>query len=269
MAGRLQQALHKGSYTSAVGRELQRISVAAMDQAGWLTYDAGFSQRARRWWLETCHLADLADIPEESVMARASLAKLAGEQPDGGPEAVELARLAAADAKGAATSSLVSLLAAREAIGHAQAGDASAATAAVARARQALDRGRGPDEPFWLAFYGPADLASHEAQVGILNRNGAQAEAGARAALDGVDAERYPRNHVLYTVRLGSVLTQRGRLDEAISVTRSAVAQVGQVRGSGRIVADLRRTVDRLGRQHYPPAKTFATAARRLLPAPA
>jgi hypothetical protein len=43
---------------------------------------------------------------------------------------------------------------------------------------------------------------------------------------------------------------------------------VDTVRGSGRIVSDVRRTVDLLGQQNYPPTRTFATAARRLLPAP-
>jgi hypothetical protein len=63
------------------------------------------------------------------------------------------------------------------------------------------------------------------------------------------------------------VLIRRGQLDEAIAVTSDAVQQVDSVRGSARIVARLNRTVDLLGQQDYPPAKMFATAARRLLPA--
>lgn len=66
-------------------------------------------------------------------------------------------------------------------------------------------------------------------------------------------------------MRLGTVLTRLGQLDEAIRVTRTAIQGVHAVRGSGRIVTDLRRTVDLLGKQNYPPAKNFATAARRLI----
>ncbi|MGQ0777620.1 MAG: hypothetical protein ACT4NY_24955 [Pseudonocardiales bacterium] len=161
--------------------------------------------------------------------------------------------------------SLLSLLAAREAIGHAQAGDASAATSALAQARHWLDQGRQPDEPFGMRFYGPADLAWHETQVGLFTRKGAAAENAARTAVESVDATAFPRNYLLYTVRLGSVLTQLKQLDEAISVTRTAIQGVHEVRGSGRIVADLRRTVELLGKQNYPPARTFATAARRLI----
>lgn len=54
--------------------------------------------------------------------------------------------------------------------------------------------------------------------------------------------------------------------DEAINVTSRAVHGVHTISGSGRTITDLRRTIDLLGRQKYPPAKSFATAAHRLLP---
>lgn len=265
MARRLQEALRNGSYSAEAGHELQRVTVATMGRAGWSAYDAGWAQQARRWWLETSHLADLVNVPDSKVSALAAMALQAGERPGGGPEAVELAQAATATAKEVAAPSLVSLLAAREAIGHAQSGDASAATSAIARARHWLDQGRQPDEPFGMRFYGPADLAWHETQVALLTRRGKAAESAARTAVDNVDATAFPRNHILYTVRLGTVLTHRRQLDEAISVTRTAIHGMHAVRGSGRIVADLRRTVDLLGKQNYPPAKTFATAARRLV----
>ena len=78
---------------------------------------------------------------------------------------------------------------------------------------------------------------------------------------------RLPRNHAIYTVRLGAVLTHLGQLDEAIAVTTSAVRNADLFSGSRRISADLRRTVDVLGQQPYAPARTFATAAQRLLAA--
>jgi hypothetical protein len=77
----------------------------------------------------------------------------------------------------------------------------------------------------------------------------------------------FPRNHVGYTVGLSSVLTQLGQFDEAISVTSDAIHGIQEIRGSGRTIAELRHTVDLLGQQKYEPAATFATVARRLLPA--
>lgn len=268
MARRLQDALGRGSYPPAVGRELQSITAAAMDQAGWLAYDAGWQDKARRWWLETCHFADTAEVPDVRVSALAAMALQASNAGDG-RETVDLIHAArkTATCDQSGNPLLLSLLAARQAIGHAQTGDRSAAASAIVQARQWLDRGRRGDEPFWLGFWGPADLAWHETRVALVTKQGKSAEVAARAALASVDATSFPRNRILYVAGLGSVLTQRGQLDEAISVTSQAVQTAHAVRGSGLALSNLRHVVDLLGQQKYPPAKAFATAARRLLPA--
>jgi transcriptional regulator with XRE-family HTH domain len=269
IALRLQDALRRGNYVSSVGRELQSVAAAAMEHAGWLAYDAGWQQKARHWWLETCHLAELADVPDARVTALASMALQASNTPGGGRETVDLihaARTAALQDQ-SPSPALLSLLAAREALGHAHTGDHVAAVSLVGQARQWLDHGQRGDEPFWLDFWGPADLAWHEARVALAGRKGRFAEEAVRAAIACVDASSFPRNHVVYTVGLSSVLTQLGQLDEAISVTSDAIQEVHDVRGSSRTIANLRRTVDLLGQQKYMPARTFATAARRLLPA--
>lgn len=268
MARRLQEALRRGSYVSAVGRELQSVTAAAMEHAGWLAYDAGWQRKARYWWLETCHLADLAGVPDPRVTALASMAQQASETAGGAREAVDLVGAARAAAGEQATPLLLSLLAAREGVGHARRGDRSAATSAIGESRRWLDHGRRGDEPFWLDFWGPADLAAHEIMVGLTTGQGHLAETAARKALASVDAEAFPRNHISYSSHLGLVLVRRGQLDEAIAVTSNAVQLVDAVCGSGRIVARLNRTIELLGQQTYQPAKMFANAARRLLPAP-
>ncbi|MGH3825036.1 MAG: hypothetical protein ACRDRA_19695, partial [Pseudonocardiaceae bacterium] len=63
MSHRLQDALRRGSYPPAVGAELQRVTAVTMEQTGWLAYDSGWPQQARQWWLETCHLTGLAEVP--------------------------------------------------------------------------------------------------------------------------------------------------------------------------------------------------------------
>lgn len=267
MALRLQDALRRGSYVSSVGRELQSVTAATMEHAGSLAYDAGWQQKARHWWLETCHLAELADVPDVRVTAMASMALQASNTLGGGRETVALAHTARATAGDQATPILLSLLAAREAVGHAQTGDRLAAVSAISRARQWLGQGRRGDEPFWLDFWGPADLACHETKVALATGNGKSAELAARTALANADTEEFPRNHILYTISLASILTQLGQLNEAISLTSDAVHGVQNLRGSGRAIVNLHRTVDLLSQQNYPPAKTFATAARRLLPA--
>jgi transcriptional regulator with XRE-family HTH domain len=268
MVRRLQDALRRGCYSPAVGRELQGVTAAAMDQAGWLAYDAGWRHKARHWWLETCHLADLAGITEPRVSALTTMALQASDALGGGRETVELAHAARSAAGDRATPILLSLLAAREAVGHAQAGDRPAAVSAISQARQWLDHGREGQEPFWLDFWGPADLAWHETRVALATGNGKSAELAARATLSSADTGAFPRNHILYTINLASILTRLGQLDEAISLTSDAIQGIHEIQGSGRTITTLRHTVDLLEKQKYPPATTFATAARRLLPAP-
>jgi hypothetical protein len=88
-------------------------------------------------------------------------------------------------------------------IGHALTGDRSAATRALGQAHQWLDLGRRGDEPFWLDFWGPADLAWHETRVALATRQGKPAEVAARTALASADAASFPRNHTFYTASLG------------------------------------------------------------------
>jgi hypothetical protein len=267
MARLLQDALRHCSYLPAVGRELQKVTAATMEHAGWLSFDAGWQDRAHRWWLETCHFTDVAEVPDVRVTVLISMALQASDAGDGrgAVDLVQAARKTATHDQ--ANPPLLSLLAAREAVGHAQAGDRGATVSAIGQARQWLGRGRRGDEPFWLDFWGPADLAWHETRVALAARQGKSAEVAARAALANVDTVSFPRNHTLYTAGLGWVLAQRGQLDEAISVTSEAIQGVHAGHGSGRIVANLHRTADLLGQQKYPPATTFAAAARRLLPA--
>jgi hypothetical protein len=266
MARRLQNALDRGSYGASVGQELGRVTSATMEHAGWLAYDTGRQDDARRWWLETCHLADMAAIPEARVTALTSMS-LHASTGGRGHEAASLARAARDVAGDRATPTLLSLLSAREAVGLAQARDSAGAVAAVAEARRWLDLGREGNEPLWLDFWNPADLACHETRVYLALGQGKTAEAAARSAVASADPVAFPRNHAIYTVRLASVLTHLGQLDEAIDVTSRAVQNAELLRGSGRISSDLQRAVDRLGQQSYAPAKTFAAAARRLLAA--
>jgi transcriptional regulator with XRE-family HTH domain len=266
MARRLQDAVRRGSYPPAVGDELRKVTAATMEHAGWLAYDAGWQDRARLWWLETCRFAEVNEVPEVRVTALVTMALQACYAGDG-QEVLELVHTARKTTHDQDRNPLLlSLLAGREALGHALAGDRRAAASALGQAHQWLDRGRRGDEPFWLDFWGPADLAAHERRVALAARQGKAAEVAARTALATVDATAFPRNRTSYTASLGSVLAQRGQLDEAISVTTEAIQAVHAGHGSGRIITRLHRTVDLLGQQKYPPATTFATAARRLLP---
>jgi hypothetical protein len=74
------------------------------------------------------------------------------------------------------------------------------------------------------------------------------------------------RNVTMYAAYLGGVLTQVGKLDEAIRVTQNAVESAAALR-SPRINRHLLMTLDMLGQQPYAAARAFSATARLLLPA--
>lgn len=267
MAKRLHDALRRSTYTPKIAQDFQAVTAATMEHAGWLAYDAGRPDAARHWWLETCHLAELANLPDARVTALTSMA-LHATTSGASREAVGLIA-AARECDGSASPTLLSLLAAREAVALAQTRDSVGAKKAVAEARRWLDRGKQADEPLWLEFWNPADLACHETRVAIALGDGRAAERFARAAVADSDATQFPRNHAIYEVRLGHVLARIGQLDEAIAVTGNAVQNAELFSGSRRIMTDLHSTLDLLGRQKHAQARTFAEAARKIAPVPA
>lgn len=268
MAHRLQDALRRGKYSPTVTQELQAVTAASMEHTGWLAYDAGRADAARRWWLETCHLADLAALPQARVTALTSMALHATTS--GAPhEALDLIAAAQSIAGSTASPTLLSLLSARRAVALAQTRNAAGAKKAIATARQFLDRGKQPDDPLWLEFWNSADLACHETRVALALGEARNAEQFARSAVEFADPVTFPRNHAIYELRLGRVLARVGQLDESIAVTGRAINNPEVLSGSRRIAADLHATLSLLDGHDYGPAKTFAQAARKIAPVPA
>lgn len=270
MARRMRTALDRCTYSPATGRALAAVTAATTEHAGWLSFDSGHHDVARRWWLETLHLADLAGAPELRVTALASMALQAGRSPNGGREVLALVGAARGAAEGTrpATAALHSLLAAREAVGHAHLHDAAAARRCLAAAWALLGDGMDEDRPDWLAFWGPVDLACHEARAELALRDGQRAETAARRAVESVDSDAYPQNHELCAAQLGGVLARRGKLDEAVHVVGAALHKHAPF-GSRRIVEELATTVDVLERSSRSDRAVgeFVAYARLLLPA--
>lgn len=269
MARRLGDALRAGRYSEDVGVALRAVTTTTMEHAGWLAFDAGQGAVARSWWLETIHLArDVGSVPTAHIAALASMSLHASGSPSHVREAAPLAEAARRAARESPSSpTLQSVLAAREAVGHAQTGDRTAARTALIESRKQLELGPREDDPLWLQFWSPADFACHETRVALAFGDGKLAERSARAALASADEVRFPRNHAIYSARLGAVLTRTRQLDEAIAVTSAAVKRINALSGSKRILVDLAATVDQLAAQSYPPARQFASAAQRLISA--
>lgn len=263
MATRLRTTLSGASYNTAVGRSLRQVTAATMIQAGWQAYDTRQRDTARRWWLETLHLSDLGDGVEQWRMsALASLSREAADTGDRGHDVIGLTQSAAKIA--GASPAMLSLLAARESMGHAALGNSAEAAAALNRAHRLLDRGHIEDEPRWLQFWGPGDLAIHEMHSARLSGQMQTAEKAAQEAVASVDPVATPRNYGLYVSYLGSALARVGKYEEAVAMSRQALSSTAR-KGSQRVTAELRETARLLSGTTYAPGRDFATTIDRLL----
>jgi hypothetical protein len=270
MVSDIRTTLARASYSTSVGRELRCAAASTAEHAGWLAFDAGRAEDARRWWLEALHFADLAESTDARVTALASMALQActSDNPTDGREAVDLMAVAKRSAGGGMTPRLASLISARLAIGYARSGDRDAAVKAMASAERFLgNRTPEDDEPTWLHFWGPADLRCHQARAFLALREPDQAERAAFAAQQACDDAAYPRNHTIYAAVRARALIEEGKVDEAIAAATPVVARVSTL-GSRRIVAETRATVRLLSKYRtYAPAASFTAWSNQLLPA--
>jgi len=270
MVSDIRAALARASYSLNVGYELRGVAAATAEHAGWLAFDAGRVEDARRWWLEALHFADLAESCDARVTALASMALYActSDNPTDGREAVDLMEVARRSAGRAMTPRLASLISARQAIGYAKGGDRHAAVKAIANAEKLVVTGTPvDDEPTWLHFWGPADLHCHVARTYLALNQPVQAERAASDACHDCDEDSYPRNHAIYAAVRARTLIEAGKVDEAIAAATPVVARVSTL-ASRRIIAETRSTVRLLGRHRdYGPATSFVAWTSRLLPA--
>jgi transcriptional regulator with XRE-family HTH domain/tetratricopeptide (TPR) repeat protein len=240
--------LENASYTPSVGNQLRSIAGQLMEHAGWLAFDAGHDHDARYWWLEGLHAARLASDVDTEIVVLASMS-LEASRNGRGREAVELAHAAASVAAPCSTPRLRSILAAREALGHARAGDRYQTVIALRRAHAELQQDDRVDDPSWLDFWGPSDLAGHAAQVATYLGDLSSAEQSARDALSAVDQARHPRNHAIYQARYATTLIAQDRVDEAMPVLTVAALAAADF-NSQRLTDDVTSVLETLVRSH-------------------
>lgn len=240
--------LDAASYSPDVGDQLHSLSGELIEHAGWLAFDAGRRDEARRWWLEALLHARMGDDPDIEAIVLASMSNAAGNHKNG-RQAVDLALNAAKIARrGRSTPRFQSMLAAREAMGHAHLGDFKSAAAALDRAHVGLDRGAHDDDSAWLNFWGPPDLASYTKEVALVAGESRAAEESARRAVAAVDASQFPRNHASYQASLGGVLAERD-LDEALPVIAQAAQKAANL-NSARVRSKVKLVVSNLRDRH-------------------
>jgi tetratricopeptide (TPR) repeat protein len=219
------------------------VTSAATENVGWTAFDAGRNDVARRWWLEALHAADLAEDTNTRAIVLLSMG-LAAHQERRGGEAVDLAdaaRRAAPDA----TPLLASLTAARSGLGHGRLGDKAEVVRSFATAQSLLDRGPAENDPPWIGFWGPSDLATHEARAWAAVGDHATAIRAARESVAAADP-LMSRNKAIYRLNLAWMLAQHGDVDEAIDNVGPQLL-AARKNTSRRVTDLLDRTVHAIG----------------------
>lgn len=250
----VRRLLRDASYSEPVGQQLRSAAGHMAEHAGWLLFDASRHGEARDFYNEALAAARLAQDESLSVLVLASMG-LQSTYLGAAREARDLLVHAQESQAVPPRGRLRSVLASREATALAAMGDGSGARRSLTRAQQALDRESGQD-PGWVSFHSPAELAVCE---GICRAN-LDDHAGARAKLaEALDAQdgKYVRNRALYTTWLAEMELAGPDVERASSLASEALVLAADIR-STRVVEHIgrfRKAVDR--HRHVPAAADF------------
>ncbi len=255
----MRRALDSASYSPTTGNTLARVLGEATEHAGWLAYDAGRQDDARYWWLEALAAAQTVDDDDVSTVAFASMS-LAASTVGTPRDVINLARAAQRCAAIRNTPRLRSLLLVREAVGHAAQGERKTTWSAFTQADNLVGTDTDAD-PYWLEFWGEADLACHRMKAAEILGDLDAAIQAAREAVVAVNP-RFARNHAAYLASHGRVLAVAGHLDEAMEITGQAILRTAGV-DSARIRSNIGRAVDILAKRDAgPTVRGFVEWAR-------
>ncbi|MFF3861047.1 tetratricopeptide repeat protein [Streptomyces sp. NPDC002209] len=218
-AGRIEvditSTLCNGSYTSAVGRELQKMLAELHGHRAWYGYDGGRIAEGRSACTEALAAAQLVDDPllQISVLETFVLLAIKADRTWEAASAVENAYRLAARAQAGATVHLV--IALRSANVAVHSGDLPSARRALSRAVQYQGRADSDEEvPNWARFVGPFEVDYATADMYMRANQPQRAVPFLRAAVRGIDGG-LARNSASYRVRFADALLAAGEVEEA------------------------------------------------------
>ncbi|MCX5145824.1 hypothetical protein OHB36_03345 [Streptomyces sp. NBC_00320] len=208
-------ALESGSYTSAVGRELQKMLAELHGHRAWYGYDGGRIAEGRSACMEALAAAQLVDDPllQISVLETLVLLAIKADRTWEAASAVENAyRLAARTQAGATVHLVIALRSANVAI---HSGDLASARRALSRSVQYQGRADSDEEvPNWARFVGPFEVDYATADMYMRANQPQRAVPFLRAAVQGIGGD-LARNSASYRIRFADALLAAGELEEA------------------------------------------------------
>ncbi len=214
----VEQLLDHGSYTDAVGRALTSAAAEMMTAAGWVHYDAGRLDDARRYYADAANAANAAGdgIAAAHAFGNASclMASRPGGDSAGNPLAVQYAQAAARASLRDGGPKLRALIAIREAEAHGVRGDKSAMAAAISRAHRAYESTRGHD-PDWV-YLPEAEFVGGVGWAQMRLGEHSAATSNLLAAIDKSSA--WPRERAAWQVHLAENFATAGDVARACAL---------------------------------------------------
>ncbi|WP_433341773.1 hypothetical protein [Streptomyces sp. CA-253872] len=228
---RVRRIIAEATYPDVIGRQLHLLAGESAEQCGWIHFDSGDHEAARRYWGDAMTVATALGDENLEILVLSALSLQAnhvGRPRDG----LLLARAAQDRAARQGSPALQSLIAAREARALTLLGDTSGASRLLARSMRLLEK-RGTAAPSWAAFHGQAELDYAQGLYYVDTGRPAAGVSFLRAAL-AHQTRIYSRNLTLYRLRLAGALAGAGELDEAADEAVRAVEHLDEVE-SGRV----------------------------------
>ncbi|WP_433724592.1 helix-turn-helix domain-containing protein [Nocardia sp. CA-129566] len=230
----VEQLLGAASYSEAIGRQLTSAAAEMMTAAGWVHYDAGRLDHARRYYAEAAQTAAAAGdgIAAAHALLNASMQSFQGGFGPSKPsrearprDGVNLADAAQTAARRDGGPRLRAVGAIYEAGAHSATGDASAMTNAISRAHRAYESGRGHD-PDWV-YLPPAALAGMTGWSYMRIGDHRTATAYLQEAVDGTMS--WPRENVGWRIKLAENQIQGGGIADGCQILIDHFDQINSV----------------------------------------
>jgi hypothetical protein len=243
----VEHLLNHGTYTDEVGRALTRTGAEMMTAAGWVHFDAGRFDDARRYYADAAQAANAAadGIAAAHALGNASclMVRLPGKNAAGKALAVQYAQAASRATLRDGGPKLRALMAIREAEAHGSRGDKTEMTTAISRAHRAYESVRGHD-PDWV-YLSEAELNGITGKAQMWMGEHTAAATHLQAAIDSSSA--WPRERAAWQLNLARNLVDAGDISQACSLLADnfdTISSLASTRVHQRIdaIANLVRT---------------------------
>ncbi|MBB5918152.1 transcriptional regulator with XRE-family HTH domain [Nocardia transvalensis] len=222
----IEHLLDDGSYSDKVGRALTNAGAEMMTAAGWIHYDAGRWNEARRYYADAAQAATVTGNGIAAAHAWVNACLLSyreGSRPKEGVQLAEAAQLAARREGGP---KLRALAAIREAEAYSVIGDQSATVAAINRAHRAFESTKGRD-PSCLAYLPEAQLSGLTGLAFMRLGDHDKATTHLRTAVEGTPM--YPRERTAWQIRLAQNHIRAGAIADGCALLVQHFENVGKV----------------------------------------